>query len=145
MRSSVPLEIKYELCKFTDHIFNIINGVDRELELDAETFTIIENSNKLLIFCAVKDFEDKKIGDPVCVVYNEGAVRGSDELPVLYGRSLAQYRKVYQKSTGSCFVVNKKKTDQFLPEKARWYYKINRHVIFENQDGSFGLSKHDAV
>jgi len=141
MRENVQSRIKTEICKFNDSIFNIINGVDHQLELDEETFTIIENSNKLLIFCAVKNFEKKEIGDPVCIVYDEGAVRDPGTPPVLYGRSLAQYRKVYEKSTGRCLVINKKKPDQFLPEKTAWHYKINGHVIFENPDGSLGLSK----
>ncbi len=141
MRENVQSRIKTEICKFNDSIFNIINGVDRQLELDEETFTIIENSNKLLIFCAVKNFEEKEIGDPVCIVYDEGAVRDPGTPPVLYGRSLAQYRKVYEKSTGRCLVINKKQPDQFLPKETAWHYKINGHVIFENPDGSLGLSK----
>jgi hypothetical protein len=145
MRKNAQTRIKTEICKFNDSIFSIINGIDRRLELDEETFTIIENSDKLVIFCAVKDFEEKSIGDPVCVVYDEGAVRAPGTPPVLYGRSLAQYRKVYEKSTGRCLVINKKKSDQFLPEKTTWYYKINGHVIFENPDGSLGLSKQKDV
>jgi hypothetical protein len=145
MKKNIQFQIKNEICKFNNTIFNLINGVDNQLELDEETFTIIENSNKLLIFCAVKDYEEKKIGDPVCIVYDEGAVRDPNAPPVFYGRSLAQYRKVYEKSTGRCLVINKKKADQFLPENALWYYKINGHVIFENSDGSLGLSKNDGA
>ena len=141
MRESVQSRIKTEICKFNDSIFNIINGVDGQLELDEETFTIIENSNKLLIFCAVKNFEEKEIGDPVCIVYDESAVNDPGTPPVFYGRSLAQYRKVYEKSTGRCLVISKKTAEQFLPEKTSWYYKINGHVLFENPDGSLGLSK----
>lgn len=77
-------------------------------------------SNKLLIFCAVKNYKEKEIGDPVCVVYDEGAIRDPDAPPVLYGRSLAQYRKVYEKSTGRCLTINKEVSDQFLPEDATW-------------------------
>ena len=145
MRESVQSQIKAEICRFNDRIFNIINGVDRQLELDEETFTIIENSDKLLIFCAVKNYKEKKIGDPVCVVYNEGAIRTPDAPPVLYGRSLAQYKKVYKKSSGRCLTVNKEVSDQFLPENAVWYYKINGHVIFEKPDGSLGLMKNDGL
>jgi hypothetical protein len=145
MNNHPQSRIKSEICKFNDSIFNIINDVDRQLELDEETFTIIENSDKLLIFCAVKGFEKKAVGDPVCIVYDEGAVRDPGTPPMLYGRSLAQYRKVYEKSTGRCLVINKKTSDQFLPEKAAWYYKINGHVIFENPDGSLGLSRHEGV
>lgn len=145
MKKSIQSQIKDEIIKFNDAIFNIINGVDQELELDEETFTIIENSNKLLIFCAVKNYKEKEIGDPVCVIYNEGAIRDPDAPPVLYGRSLAQYRKVYEKSAGRCLTINKKVSEQFLPEDATWYYKINGHVIFENSDGSVGLSKNGGV
>jgi hypothetical protein len=145
MKEKIQYQIKSEICKFNDTIFNIINGADQRLELDEETFTIIENSNKLLIFCAVKNFEKKEIGDPVCIIYNEGAIRDPDEPPVFYGRSLAQYRKVYKKSTGRCLIINKNKPDHFLPDKALWYYKINGHVIFENRDGSLGLSKNHDV
>lgn len=145
MRENIQSEIKAEICRFNDRIFNIINRVDRHLELDEETFTIIENSNKLLIFCAVKDYKKKKAGDPVCVVYDEGAVRDPDAPPVLYGRSLAQYKKVYEKSSGRCLTISKKVPDQFLPENVVWYYKMNGHVIFENPDGSVGLSKNDGV
>jgi hypothetical protein len=143
MKEKIQSRIKNEICKFNDSIFNIINGVDQALELDENTFTIIENSNKMLIFCAVKNFEKKEIGAPVCVIYNEGAIREPGEPPVFYGRSLAQYKKVYEKSTGECFVLKKKKSDKFLPENATWYYKINGHVIFENQDGSLGMSKNE--
>ena len=143
MKENIKSQIKIEICKFNDTIFNIINKVDQRLDLDEETFTIIENSDKLLIFCAVKHFEEKKIGDPVCIVYNEGAIRDPGAPPVFYGRSLAQYRKVYEKSSGMCQIINKKKSDQFLPENAIWYYKINGHVIFENPDGSLGLSKNE--
>jgi hypothetical protein len=145
MREGIPCEIKTEICRFNDRIFHIINKVDNQLDLDEETFTIIENSNKLLIFCAVKKFETKKEGDPVCVVYNEGVVRDPGEPPVFYGRSLAQYRKVYRKSKAQCLVVNKQKKEMFLPENVRWYYKINGHVIFENLDGSLGLSRNERV
>ena len=145
MGENIQSQIKAEICKFNERIFNIINGVDRQLELDEETFTIIENSNKLLIFCAVKNYKEKKIGDPVCIVYNEGAIRDPDAPPVFYGRSLAQYRKVYEKSSGRCLTINKKVSDQFLPEDAIWYYKINGHVIFENPDGSVGLSKNNGI
>ena len=145
MRESIQSRIKAEICTFNERIFNIMNGVDHQLELDEETFTIIENSNKLLIFCAVKNFKEKKIGEPVCVVYNEGAIRDPDAPPVFYGRSLAQYRRVYEKSVGRCLTIDKKVPDQFLPENAIWYYKINGHVIFENPDGSVGLSKNDGI
>ena len=145
MSENIQSRIKTEICKFNDTIFDIINGVDRQLELDKEAFTIIENSHKLLIFCAVKDFRKKHVGDPVCIVYNEGAVREPDAPPVFYGRSFAQYRKVYEKSTSRCLVINKRESDKFLPENAIWYYKINGHVIFENPDGSLGLSKNDGV
>jgi hypothetical protein len=145
MEEKIQSRIKKEICKFNDSIFNIINGVDQALELDEDTFTIIENSNKMLIFCAVKNFEEKEVGAPVCVIYNEGAIREPGAPPVFYGRSLAQYRKVYQKSTGECLVVNKKKSDQFFPENTTWYYKISGHVIFENRDGSFGVSKSEMV
>ena len=145
MRENIHSRIKNEICEFNDRIFNIINGVDNELELDEDTFTIVENSNKLLIFCAVKNYKDKKIGDPVCVIYNEGAPRDPDAPPVLYGRSFAQYKKVYKKSTGRCFTINKRVSDQFLPENAVWYYKINGHTIYENPDGSIGMIKNDRV
>jgi hypothetical protein len=145
MKRTIHSKIKTEICKFNDTIFNIINKVDRQLELDVETFTIIENFDKLLIFCAVKNFEEKKVGEPVCVIYNEGAIRDPEAPPVFYGRSLAQYRKVYEKSTGRCLVINKKKAEQFLPENSLWYYKINDHVIFENEDGSLGLSKNVGI
>lgn len=145
MRDNIQSRIKTEIEKFNDTIFDIINGVDRQLELDKETFTIIENSNKLLIFCAVKNFKEKHVGDPVCIIYNEGAIRDPGSPPVYYGRSLAQYRKVFKKSTSRCLVINKKDSDQFLPENTIWYYKINGHVIFENPDGSLGLSKNDSV
>jgi hypothetical protein len=145
MKERVQHRIKSEICKFNDRIFSIIHGVDQQLDLDEETFTIIENSNKLLIFCAVKNFEKKEIGDPVCVIYDEGAIRDPSVPPVLYGRSLAQYGKVYEKSTSRCLVVNKEKPERFLPKDARWYYKINNHVIFENPDGSLGLSKNEGI
>ncbi|MBU0991613.1 MAG: hypothetical protein KJ737_03875 [Proteobacteria bacterium] len=145
MSENIKYQIKGEICKFNDTIFSIIKEIDQKLDLDEETFTIIENSNKLLIFCTVKNFEAKKVGDPVCVIYNEGANREPDTQPVYYGRSLAQYRKVYEKSTGRCLIINKKKPDQFLPEDALWYYKINGHVIFENPDGSLGVSRNDGV
>lgn len=62
MKKRIQYQIKSEICKFNDTIFNIINGADQRLELDEETFTIIENSNKLLIFCAVKNFEKRNRG-----------------------------------------------------------------------------------
>ena len=145
MKVSIQSQIKTEICRFNEKIFDIINRVDQQLDLDEETFTIIENHDKLLIFCAVKNYKEKRIGDPVCVVYNEGAVRDPDAPPVFYGRSLAQYRKVYKKSVGKCLTVNKKVSDQFLPQNAIWYYKINGHVIFENSDGSIGLSKNEGI
>ena len=145
MRENIQSQIKAEICKFNERIFDIINGVDQQLELDEDTFTIIENSDKLLIFCAVKNYKEKKVGDPVCVVYNEGAVRDPDAPPVFYGRSLAQYKKVYEKSVGRCQTVSKQVPDRFLPENTTWYYKINGHVIFEYPDGSIGLSKNDGV
>ena len=145
MNQTIKEQINREICKFNDSIFNIIQGVDQQLELDKETFTIIENFDKLWIFCAVKNFEEKNIGDPVCVIYNEGAIRDPNASPIFYGRSLAQYRKVFEKSTGHCRIISKKKSDQFLPDNALWCYKINGHVIFENQDGSLGLIKYDGI
>lgn len=145
MKESIQYQIKSEICKFNETMFNIIKDVDRKLELDEETFTIIENSDKLLIFCAVKNFEKKNVGDPVFVIYNEGAIRESDAPPVFYGRSLAQYRKVFENSTGQCSIISKETSDQFLPDDAVWYYKINGHVVFEKQDGSLGVSKNNGI
>ena len=145
MSDIIKYRIKNEICKFNDTIFSMIKNIDEHLDLDEESFTIIDNSNKLLIFCTVKNFEEKKIGDPVGVMYNEGADKKPGDPPVHYGRSIAQYRKVYENSTGKCHIINKKKSDRFLPKDALWYYKINGHVIFENQDGSLGLSKNEGV
>ena len=108
MKKSIQSQIRTEICRFNEKIFNIINGVDHQLELDEDTFTIIENFDKLLIFCAVKNYKEKKVGDPVCVVYNEGAIRDSDAPPLFYGRSLAQYKKVYEKSVGRCLTISKR-------------------------------------
>lgn len=141
MEHRIENEIKREICKFNDTLFSLIRNVDRELELDENTFTIIENSNKFLIFCAVKDYEKKDVGDPVCVVYDEDARRNSALPPVYYGRSLAQYRKVYEKTSGQCQIIKKKTKNNFRPEDSLWYYKLNGFVIYEKFDGSFGLSK----
>ncbi len=145
MRETIKSQIRREICAFNDTIFNLLQEIDQRLELDKDTFTIIENSNRLWIFCTVKNFEEKKIGNPVCVIYSEDATKDTNTPPVPYGRFFAQYRRVYEKSTGRCCIIHKKESDQFLPKNALWYYKINGHIIFETHDGILGLAKHEFV
>lgn len=139
MNEDIENQIKSEICKFNESLFGLVKSIDDDLELDERTFTIIENSNKFLIFCAVKDLHEKKTGDPVCVIYNEDAERNPQTQPILFGRSLAQYKNIYKKSSGKCQTITKKLSDDFLPDDMLWSYSFRNYVIYQNHDGSYGL------
>ena len=139
MESAIENQIKHEICKFNETLFGLVKEIDRELELDERTLTIIENSNKFLIFCAVKDLRGKQIGEPVCVIYNEDAERDPKTRPILFGRSLAQYKNIYEQSSGKCETIRKRVTDEFLPNDMLWSYSFRNYVIYQNLDGSYGL------
>lgn len=131
--------IKNEINKFNENLFDLLKGIDERLELDEETFTIIENSNKLLIFCAVKDLHKKKIGDPVSVLYNEDAKVNPEMKRIPFGQSLSQYRNLYQASSGKCYTIKKKASKNFLQIETCWSYKFKNYYLYQNFDGSYGL------
>ncbi|MBU0995108.1 MAG: hypothetical protein KJ737_21650 [Proteobacteria bacterium] len=145
MNHMLENRIKNEIYQFNENLFDLIKGIDEQLELDEETFTIIENSNKLLIFCAVKDLNEKRIGDSVSVIYNEDAEVNPEIKHISFGRSLAQYRKFYQKSSGKCQTIQKKAPEFFLPDETLWSYKFRNYFLYQNLDGSYGLCYNDLV
>lgn len=145
MNSMLENRIKNEIYQFNENLFDLIKGIDAELELDEETFTIIENSNKLLIFCAVKDLNEKRIGDSVSVIYNEDADVNPEIKHISFGRSLAQYRKFYQKSSGKCQTIQKKAPEFFLPDEMLWSYKFRNYFLYQHLDGSYGLCNNGSI
>lgn len=149
MGSIIETQIKKEIFKFNETLFDLVQGIDRQLELDEETLTIIENSNKLLIFCAVKELDAKKPGDKVSVIYNEEA-DGNGASPttpqrISFGRSLAQYRRYYKNSKGECQTIQKKETLDYLPEQIRWSYQFKDFILYQNMDGSYGLCRKSTI
>ena len=139
MNEMLESRIKNEIYKFNDNLFNLMKGIDERLELDKETFTIIENSNKLLIFCAVKDLQRKNIGDSVSVIYTEDAYINPEMKNISFGQSLSQYRKFYQTSSGKCHTISKKASINFFPVKTLWSYRFKTYFLYQNLDGSYGL------
>ena len=142
MESIIEKQIKNEIFKFNEKLFGLIRGISHHLELDEDTFTIIENSNKLLIFCAVKDVQTKGVGEPVCVIYNEDADGNWGKRPIAFGRSLAQYRKFYKGSKGKCETIIKKSVHDFCPMDAHWSYAFRDFILYQTRDGAYGLCYH---
>ncbi|MBU0993275.1 MAG: hypothetical protein KJ737_12340 [Proteobacteria bacterium] len=139
MKAMLENRIKDEIFRFNENLFGLIKGIDTHLELDEETFTIIENSNKFLIFCAVKELHEKEIGEPVCVIYNEEGDADPKTKRISFGRSLAQYRRYYKKTAGQCQTIQKKVPDDCLPDDILWSYRFRNYIIYQNLDGSYGL------
>lgn len=141
MESIIEAQIKEEIFRFNQTLFNLVKGIDRQLDLDEETLTIIENSNKLLIFCAVKDIDTKQVGEKVSVIYNEEASAETNPfMPrISFGRSLAQYGRYYRSSKGACHTIQKKETMASVPEAIRWSYQFRHFILYQNMDGSYGL------
>lgn len=143
MESIIEAQIKKEIFRFNATLFDLVKGIDRQLDLDEETLTIIENSNKLLIFCAVKDIDSKKAGETVSVIYNEEADCGTNPFVqrISFGRSLAQYGRYYRNSKGACQTIPKKESMAYVPETIRWSYQFRNFILYQNMDGSYGLCK----
>ena len=139
MKDILENRIKNEIYQFNERLFELIKGIDKRLDLDEDTFTIIENSNKLLIFCAVKELHEKKTGDSVSVIYNEDADGNQRMNRISFGGTLAQYRKFYQKSSGKCQTIQKEAPGSFLPDEILWSYKFKNYCLYQNLDESYGL------